>query len=194
MKISISKDEYIDHYYNGTINNERALEIQFGIRYLSEFNDVIEIGAVMPYYGYDSHLIYDPYDSHPKNMKEFAENLDIKNKNILSISTIEHMGETNGHGYCFTAQKPDAPAEFLEKLLEQAKSFLITLPIGQNPPLDNYLKNNLNKYTWLGFEKLSQSPPLWQSNNTLKIYEKTYGYPFPASNALIILTKGINYE
>lgn len=194
MKINITPEEYIDHPYNGTITNERAIEIAFGKRYLNEFNDVIEIGAVMPYYGHESHLIYDPFDPHPKSIKEFAENLDIKNKNVLSVSTIEHMGGAEGHGNCFRAEKPNAPVEFLEKLLAEANSFLVTLPVGQNTHLDTYFKGHLNKYQWLAFEKISQTPPLWEANNSSTIYHRLYGYPFPASNAVLILTKGIKYE
>jgi hypothetical protein len=194
MKISISPEEYIDHPYNGTITNERTIEVAFGKRYLNEFNDIIEIGAVMPYYGHDSHLIYDPYDTHPKSLKEFAENIDVKDKNILSVSTIEHMGGAEGHGGSFRAEKPYTSVEFLERLLSDAKSFLVTLPVGQNTYLDSYFKACLNKYQWFAFEKMSQTPPLWISNNTSTIYNRHYGYPFPASNAVLILTKGIKYE
>lgn len=194
MKISISPEEYIDHPYNGTITNERAIEVAFAKRYLQEFNDIIEIGAVMPYYGHESHLVYDPYDPYSKSIKEFAENLDIKNKNVLSVSTIEHMGGAEGNGNSFRAQQPNAPVEFLERLLLEANSFLVTLPVGQNTYLDSYFKINLNKYEWFAFEKLSQNPPIWQPNKSYSIYNRTYGYPFPASNAVLILTKGIKHE
>jgi hypothetical protein len=47
--------------YNGPSTNERTIEIGLGEYYISEYSNknIIELGAVMPYYGYTDHDVYD---------------------------------------------------------------------------------------------------------------------------------------
>lgn len=194
MNIDINPDQYFQHEYNGTFNNERCIEVAFAKRYLEEvgFDNVIEIGAVLPYYDDTKHLVFDPFDKHPMAKSEFAENIDVKDKNILSISTIEHMGDAQGYGRHYRCQEPNKSYQFLDKLNSEAKSFFVTLPINQHLDLDKTLKENLYKFKWFGYTKKAQSPPVWElSLDKDDVFSKSYAYPFECANAAIFLYKGI---
>ena len=56
---------YCNKPYNNTINNERAVEVSLGEHFLNKIEDVCEIGAVMPYYGRNAHVVYDISDPYP---------------------------------------------------------------------------------------------------------------------------------
>lgn len=194
MNIHFEKEEYFDHEYNGTLTNERCVEIPLALRYADEigFNNLIEIGAVLPYYGKDSHLVYDPFDEHPSSKKEFAENLDVKDKNVLSISTLEHMGGAHGYGRHYRCDEPDKSFDFIKKLNLEAKSFLVTLPIGQHLALDHSLRQNLSGFNWFGYVKTNQTPPRWGLTiNPEELFSKKYADPFQCANGCIFLYKGI---
>jgi len=188
MNFYVKPEEYFNHQYNGTINNERAIEIVLAKRYLENYDNVIEIGAVMPYYGFDSHEIYDPFDPHPKSIKKFAEEVNISNRNILSISTIEHFGE----GECSSIYKDiegNKSFLFLNKLNSFSQSYFITVPIGWNIEMDNYIKNNISEFSWFGYFKVN-TDPLWEICFDLnKIMSFKYGYPFTSANSIICLYK-----
>lgn len=197
MNISLDRQNYVDHEYNGTITNERCIEIALANRYIEDYPDFVEVGGVMPYYGKVNHLVYDPYDKHESCIKEFAENVDFSGKNVLSISTIEHFGETNGYGPYFSAKDIYASERFINKLFIEANSFFISIPMGQHPRLNEYLKLNLKRYICFAYVKLIQEAPLWMLNTLEKsddieyIINAKYAYPFPCANAVLFLTKNV---
>jgi len=196
MKKLINPDDYFDHPYNGTLNNERCVEITLGRRFLSELsNNVIEIGAVMPYYMKIFHNVYDPHDQHLLSQKKYAEEVDILNKNVLSISTIEHFGNTNSFGNFFNSQDKDASQRYIDRLLQQAATFFISIPIGAHPPLDRFIQKKLNKFNWFSYVKLKHKPyPLWELCETDKCFNYKYATPFECANAVVFLSKGVNFE
>src|SRR5262245_3390997 len=61
-------------------------------------------------------------------------NFDFSGANVLSISTLEHVG-TGDYGVAKTESSPDA----LAKLVDESATCLLTMPIGYNPILDNHL-------------------------------------------------------
>lgn len=195
MNIKIDPIEYISHPYNQTITNERCIEIVLMQRYIKEKNsDLIEIGCVAPYYLNISHDCFDPYDNHPLSKKEFAEKIDIKGKNILCISTIEHMGNYNGPWGGNEVKDPNVSINFLKKLQDEANSFLVSFPIGAHDKLEDYFKSNAHLYKWFCYQKVSQSPPLWEINNDLSFCGRPYGEPFPHGNFIYFIYKGIDIE
>ncbi len=138
FKINQIQFSYCRNEYNRAFENERSVEIPLGDYFLDKFsNGVLEIGAVMPYYGKDSHCIIDLTDPHPKSIKANALNCDYKNKNILSISSVEHMMKKEyGNGSDMDSIR------VLEKILDESANFLITWGIGYNYVLDGFIKNN----------------------------------------------------
>lgn len=190
INFSVDKTDYFNHHYNGTIHNERAIELVLAERYIHQYKPIIEIGAVMPYYGFSSHETYDPFDAHPSAIKKFAEEIDITNKNILSVSTIEHFGE----GDCVSIYKGvegNKSFLFLNKLNLLAKSYFVTLPIGWNKEMDKSIKDNISKFSWVGYFKTNNSPSWEICKDIEKITSFEYGRPFTSANSIICLYKDI---
>lgn len=183
-----------DHPYNGTINNERYFELPLAFQFLKEFPRVVEVGAVSPYYMDTTHRVIDPFDPRA-NIKMFGEHFNYIYENVLSISTVEHFGNTSSFGAWFSSENPQASSLFFEKLLKEAKSFLVTIPINAHPVLDVWLKENLSQFQWFGYIKRQQSPPIWDfSENADEIFGTKYAQPFECANSFIVLTKGVNFE
>lgn len=101
---------------------------------------IIEVGAVTPYYfpGMIKDIL-DAYDSHELvNYKMDLLDYDFTGKNVLSISTIEHVGTGD-----YNLEKKEDAVFALNKLLKESKHCLITWPIGYNKKLDKYVLDNL---------------------------------------------------
>ena len=104
---------------------------------MDNISNPVEIGCVSPYYFDTNHHIYDPTDPHPSSIKEYAQNVDIKGLNIVSISTIEHFDQNDYHS---TNSGPATdPIIYIEHILKYANNYLITVPLGFNTKLTNYL-------------------------------------------------------
>ena len=128
--------------YNAAATNERTIEIPLGFYFKDYFkNDIIEIGAVTPYYHNCQHEVYDLYDSYKKCIRKDFSTCDdfYKNKNILSISTVEHIGfdnYSNQHGK-YPVERWDGGFIILQKIISSCNNYLLTIPIGYNPVLDH---------------------------------------------------------
>jgi hypothetical protein len=136
---------------------ERCLELALADLFLKRYVDVIEIGAVTPYYWPNRiSTIIDPYDKHMLvtdrvdwlNYERTAEA-------ILSISTFEHIGLDD-----YGLHKDELKCEFaLNKLLNSKADFLVTWPGGYNPTLDVLVlkllrkESNVKLYCWQRGEK-----------------------------------------
>lgn len=143
---SLGGKDYVlfEHPYNcGYIHKrmtERSVELTLAKEYINNCNgQIVEIGAVTPYYFYDDKVseIIDPTDIHRRVTKKSIFACDLKNKNVLSISTVEHIG-TSDYGMHETKTTVDA----VEKILGEAASCLITAPLGYNRLLDEWVKEN----------------------------------------------------
>jgi hypothetical protein len=113
---------------------ERTVELAVANAWLEGSHDAWEIGAVSPSYwpGRVPHVV-DPADSHPAVTHHCSLfTLDLRGCDVLSISTVEHVGEAR-YGLAEAA----TPAEALEKILAEARSSLVTFPLGCNAALDD---------------------------------------------------------
>ncbi len=133
----------IESPYNCGFRNhrmtERCLEVAIAKDWLSKNSEnLVEIGAVTPYYFRNlTHDVCDPADKHTKvNLQTSMFNLDLQNKNVLSISTIEHIG-TGEYGLSIDSKESAVLA--LKKILNESKKCLITFPIGANRDLEQYV-------------------------------------------------------
>jgi hypothetical protein len=106
--------------------------------WLSRFSpaDVIEVGAVTPYYWpHRVTNVVDPFDQHPLVMQRLSVlEIDL-NRPILSISTFEHIGM----GDYGSTESSDAVDRAFEKLFTEAPEFLVTVPVGYNKRVDAIL-------------------------------------------------------
>jgi hypothetical protein len=130
-------------FFNEAYRNERSLEVAIGHWFLDRFNlmesMVLEVGAVMPYYLKDTkHEVIDLADEHPKSRKINALDYDYAGRNVLSISTIEHMMKKE-----YNNGSDNDGITFLTKVLTSAPNYLITMPTGgYNPHLEAYLTSH----------------------------------------------------
>ncbi|MFH1423748.1 MAG: hypothetical protein ABIG29_02230 [Candidatus Nealsonbacteria bacterium] len=136
------KYRYFYHPYNTTWRNERKVEIPI-IRELLEQNKgkrILEVGRVLPHYFPVSHDVLDKYEKGKDVINEDvvdftpSRNYDL----IVSISTLEHVGWGEASKEPGKAVKA---LENLKKCLNPGGKIVFTVPIGQNPHLDNLIKN-----------------------------------------------------
>lgn len=123
----------------------------------------------------------DPCDKHKQvSIHDSLFNVSLKDKNVLCISTVEHVG-LNEYGVPENRNSVQA----IKYIFQQASSCMITYPIGHNKMLDDWTKKHLNSkyltfYTrnifdneWkIGTKKsdLRKYGPLWA--NTVVIINK----------------------
>lgn len=132
-----------EHSFNcGYINErmtERSVELSLALNYIQMQDNITELGAVTPYYFFEDKIfeIIDPTDAHKRATKKSLFDCDLTGKNILSISTVEHIG-TSDYGM----NEKKTPIDAIEKILKEASSCLITAPLGYNRILDEWVKEN----------------------------------------------------
>lgn len=175
---------------------ERAVEVSLGNWFLNKFFNVVEVGAVMPYFLDETkHEICDPYDLWPNCNKIDGELYDYTNKNVLSISSIEHFGVDNG--YDNNGDKEKA-GRSLDKIIKQAQNYLITWPIGQNIYLDDHLKKSNHKYVFMTRKNRRDLINNWYQNTDKNNFDIPYlfwdfgaGY-YGGPNSIVIVSNLIN--
>ena len=185
---------FFKHPHNNTLTNERAVEIVLGLRYIDfTKGDLVEIGAVTSYYANSNHEIVDPMDKMATN-RTSAENYDYRDKNILSISTIEHIGL----GDWIPKRNKSLAFKVLDKIYKDSKSCFITWPIGYNLGLDKMVKENLSKFNYFFYvkrgrwQKKPKQSPQWELISDEKGFDFDYDSPFEkTANSIIFITKGI---
>lgn len=114
---------------------ERTVELSVANVWLYSALDAWEIGAVSPYYWPGRiRTIVDPIDPNPLvTTRKSLFDVDFTGQDVLSISTIEHIGEVR---YVGLDEKAN-PLQALEKIAREAQRFLLTFPVGVNALLDN---------------------------------------------------------
>ena len=142
--LDLFEHDYNCGYYYHRMS-ERCLEIAIAIDWLNRVDgEVLEIGAVTPRYfpALSAHTpkvikdVCDPHDDHPGvNLKCSLFDLDLTGKNILSISTIEHIATGD---YGVEVKTNENPVLAFQKMVQESSKCLITFPVGYNKMLDTY--------------------------------------------------------
>jgi hypothetical protein len=166
---------------------ERSVELSIANDWLTTKDDVIEIGAVTPYY-WPKRIsnIVDPTDDHKLvNIRASVFDVSLENRNVLCLSVLEHIGAGDYGLDC----SPGLSIGALEIVLMQSKSALITVPVGYNKQLDNYIFKRISKDSKVYYLVRGQGEEdnNWKQVNMLKEKELEYG-PLWA-NSLIIIKK-----
>ena len=185
FKIYNTELDYFYHYYNNTKYNERSVEIPLAFDFLKRFNDknAIEIGAVVPYYCDNIiHDVYDIADPYEKCIRTdlTKTNFSFENLNVLSISTIEHIG--NGD-YGLEIDR-NAGIIFLKKIINESKNYLITFPWGFNKSFDNQILDNKINFTLI--KRVSEFE--WMHDITNNVDDILYNHPYCCGNSVILIT------
>jgi hypothetical protein len=133
---------YFFHAYNcgwPPFTSERTVELALADDWLDRQAEarVIEIGAVTPYYWPGRvREIVDPFDTHPRvTDRRSLLDVDLRGAHVLSISTFEHIGT----GDYSSQESPERVGDAFAKLLAEAAAFLVTVPTGYNPRIDEML-------------------------------------------------------
>ena len=176
---------------------ERCLEMAVAKDWLNRVaGEVLEIGAVSPYYFLHPNIIHvcDPYDEHQNvTQKCSLFDLDLTGRNVLSISTIEHVAMGD---YGLEIKETENPILAFLKIVQESKKCLISFPVGYNKMLDNWfaqkyadlklLKDNEKLHVTL-FVRNTTDNKFDQENNLSKIENIEYG-PMCA-NAVVVIEK-----
>lgn len=169
--------------HNSAGQNERSIEVPLGQAFAEAHANMVEIGAVLPYYSSVDHPVVDETD-HAATIKQDVQGWDgLKGKSVLSISTLEHMG-TGKYGGVVNKY---VPKEFLQRILDEAKDYLITAPIGYNEYVDHLIK------TWEDLKRIKVIYLTRDEKNQWSISDKSalalkYDKPYPWANAIAVIT------
>ena len=145
-------------------SSERAIEIPLAIDFLSHYaleGSITELGCVLPYYILKraSHAVYDLTDDHPQCIKRDIRTLgdDELKGVIVSISTLEHLGLPE---YGIEEGHADEGVSLLKQVIANAHKYFITVPIGYNKVLDDFILSNsgLGEYY---ITRIKQNPEEW---------------------------------
>lgn len=136
------KYRYFYHPHNATWENERKIEIPIILDLLKQNQGkrILEVGRVLPHYFSIPHDVLDKYEKGKDVINEDMVSFTPSQKYdlIISISTLEHVG---------TKELPQQPekviqaVENLKKYLNPGGQIVFTVPIGENPYLDNLIRN-----------------------------------------------------
>jgi hypothetical protein len=117
--------------------SERCVELALADAWLRDLGpaaEVVEVGAVTPYY-WPRRVgrVIDPFDPHPDVTDRCSLfQTDLNGERVLSVSTLEHIG-TGEYG---SSEGPEQNAAAFRKLFRECRQFLVTVPAGYNPRVD----------------------------------------------------------
>lgn len=187
---------YFSHHFNHTYYNERAVELPIILRYLEKYQGkkILEVGNVTGHYANVSHIVVDKFEKGEKILNEDIINYTPTEKYdlIISISTFEHIGYderiyANDGSYSNDPRQLIAAVENTKHLLAPAGEFLLTIPMGYNPFLDEQIASGGLGMTDMWFLKRTSQRNLWEQVSLGEIRGIRYGMPFrPCANGLAI--------
>lgn len=174
--------------------SERRVEIPLARHVLSTWSpeETIEVGAVMCYQlplltGRPCpHKTVDLYDPDPRIEHIDACSLEYKGRNVCSVSTLEHFGLAD---YGAADLNPHKGINCLKRIVEQAKEYFITIPVGYNPTLDIYIKELALPRSMLKQEYDGVWTELEHEDWSIQ-----YRNPFKYANAVVILTNAACFK
>ena len=177
------------HRYAATWSSERAVEITIAGEYLDRFagKSVLELGNVTPHYFDVGHLILDKYETGSDSVPVINEDVvefdtDRRFDLVISISTIEHIGfDDDGD----SRQKIPLAISKCRSLLTPGGLFLLTVPLGYNPVLDELVATDE-----LGCDRAAyirrEGPLKWAQCARNDALRCEYGRPFPYANCIMV--------
>lgn len=179
--------KYYTKIRESLIKTERIVELAL-VQTLFEkykvYDKIIEIGCVSPYYFDISHTVFDIQDSHPLNIQKNAKDVDVKNKLVLSISTVEHF---NVHNYNISESDFINPTNWIINTINSSDGYLITFPLGFNNALDlDILSSDINTQ----FLSRIDNSNYWiqKTKNQLTLKDKLYDFTFTkCANSVAII-------
>jgi hypothetical protein len=182
--------DYFDHPHNKTLHNERAVEVPVVwdvVRRCAPL-DMLEFGNVLNYYYPFEHDVVDKREGPTFKTDIVDWELPRQYPLVVSISTLEHVGHSNGK----YGENP-APCKFLAALgillmaVAPGGQLLITVPIGYHQDMDNYLQTDDHGLELACMRKIS--PTRWVECEP--DFSIQYGSPYRRGNGVLFLSKGV---
>lgn len=191
FKIGSLELEYIREDINSAWRNARSVELPLLKWFAEKYNNnVVELGAVSNQYsffkGWD---IVDPYDHYPLSIRKDILEYDYTDKNIFSCSTIEHCGVDLGYNQ---KEDKDLAIKGLQKIIKEAKNYLITFPIGANYFLQDYVMDSSLSYVIMKRKNIRGETNNWKEDNNkdnfyLPYFHFSYLCDFFGCGAVIVV-------
>ena len=167
--------------YNDPGSNERKVELPVAFWFIKEYKDnLIEIGEVSSFYEEPKHTVYDLVKEIGTTIIKDAIDVDYTDANVISISTIEHVG-TGDYGH-----KPEDNKawKLYEKIKNESKNYLISFPVGYNKEFEKVLTDNNVEYILMKRDQNNN----WTSAKDQSLSDFEYNNPYYAGNAVAFLT------
>ena len=178
---------YFYHKYNSTWNNERAVEVPIILRMVEKYHGqkILEVGNVLSHYFSINHDICDKYEKADGVINQDIIDFQPTKKYdlIVSISTLEHVGWDENPR---EPMKVLQAIEHLKEIIAPKGKLVVTLPLGQNPVMDELLKKGEIQFTKMYFLKRVSLGNKWVEADWNDICDVKYGYPFSMANGLVI--------
>lgn len=195
--------EYIEHEYNNTKQNERAVElpIMFAILdwYEKKNKEVLEFGNVTQHYRAISHMVIDKHEKGVPETKNVI-NIDVVDFDsskrfdlIYAISTLEHIGwdetleeiKIEEDRYWIVERKLSEALKILKKHLKPEGELVVTIPCNHNPLLNILVMERT--FSELHFMKRTDLME-WKQCDAVEAYGKHMNNPYSNANSIVIGT------
>lgn len=175
----VSNEELMDDPVNTTLINERAIEIPVGIRFLNHYpmKTITELGSVMNFYGYQEHTVVDLFEqSNPAGLVHNVDALDwdFTGRNVLSLSTVEHIGLSD---YDNLDLRPEKAIDVCEKIIRESDNFLISWGLHYHEYIDTWVKTKIEEESieWCAYIKTAETE--WKYvDKSLECFETQYKF------------------
>lgn len=166
--------------YNNPRINERNIELPIAFWFIENYNDnLIEIGEVTPFYREANHPVYD-LSSDIADRRRDVFDINLTDKNVLSISTVEHVG----FGDYGNTPVPHLAIEAIRNIRRQCRNYMITYPVGYNTELDVDLMESGDHY----FVMFRDENNKWSMCPHKDLTKFKYNSPYYAGNAIVVIT------
>ncbi|HII10260.1 MAG: hypothetical protein ABSE71_04990 [Candidatus Micrarchaeaceae archaeon] len=174
---------------NGAVSDERTLEIPIAKAFIEENKpkNMLEVGNVLGIHfkAGVNHTVVDKYEKGEGIINEDIVDYkpDRKFDMVISLSTMEHVGFDEE---LKDASKTEKSMRNILSMLEPDGKLLITVPVGYNPAMDDYIRNTrLDKRFMLKTSAFND----WVETTEEEAFRHRSDSKYRRSNAVAIIRK-----
>lgn len=190
-QFQFSGQTYQCHYarYNMTWAGERMVEIPIGLGLLRDNPGarILEVGNVLSHYATTSHTIVDKFEKGADVINEdiLRYKPDTRFDLIISISTFEHIG-FDDDAVGSSGDKIREAVEHCRSLLAPGGRFVMTVPTGYNPDLDQLMREGALRPCDVR-TLIRTGPRDWKEGTLEDALRHPYRSRYPYGNGVLIV-------
>jgi Fe-S-cluster containining protein len=181
---------YFIHKHNDTSANERCVEIALigHLMYENKGKRILEVGNVLRNYFQLTHEVIDksPEETGAIHQDILSYTTDSKFDLILAISTLEHVGITDGPN----SDKINLVLDKFQSMLSPEGKIWASMPLGYNASITRNVKRGIKMFDEEYFLKRITLENDWIQVEREDAKNSIYGKPYPFGNALLIGVSG----